>query len=169
MAVVDGTGIGGDAQGDTLTGIETLSGSQGNGVLTGNAFANTLQGWNGNGVLAGGAGKDTLAGGAGADQFRFAALGDSVVGANADVIADFSHAQADRIDLAAIDANTAVPGDQAFSFIGTGLFTGVAGQLRYVAGGGVTTVAGDVNGDGTTDFYISLTGTISLVAADCVL
>jgi Ca2+-binding RTX toxin-like protein len=151
-----------------LTGIENLSGSQGNDSLTGNAWANTLQGWNGNDVLAGGAGKDTLAGGAGADQFRFAALGDSVVGANADVISDFNHAQGDRIDLAAIDANSGVAGDQAFSFIGTAAFTGVAGQLRYVTGI-VTTIAGDVNGDGTADFHISLAGQINLVAADFVL
>jgi hypothetical protein len=56
-----------------------------------------------------------------------------VVGANADRITDFSHAQGDRIDLAGIDARFTVAGDQAFSFIGTGLYTGVAGQLRYAA------------------------------------
>jgi Ca2+-binding RTX toxin-like protein len=53
-----GTGVGGDAQGDTLATIENLTGS---------AFADHLFGdATGNG-LAGGAGDDTLRGGAGAD------------------------------------------------------------------------------------------------------
>jgi hypothetical protein len=88
-----------------------------------------------------------------------------VIGANADRITDFSHAQGDRIDLAAI-----VAGDQAFSFIGAGLFTGVAGQLRFAfTSPGITTVAGDINGDKVSDFHITLTGTIHLVTADFVL
>ncbi|MGO4125744.1 calcium-binding protein, partial [Inquilinus sp. YAF38] len=131
--------------------------------------ANVLQGWNGNDLLVGRVGHDTLTGGAGADRFQFTALGDSVVGANADRITDFSHAQGDRIDLAGIDARAALAGDQAFSFIGTSLYTGVAGQLRYASVGGVTTIAGDVNGDKVSDFHITLTGSIALVAGDFVL
>ena len=68
-----------------------------------------------------------------------------------------------------IDASTCTAGDQAFSFIGTGLYTGVAGQLRYAVGGGVTTIAGDVNGDKVSDFHIQLTGSFNLVALDFVL
>ncbi|WP_221939022.1 hypothetical protein, partial [Mycobacterium sp. KBS0706] len=69
-----------------------------------------------------------------------------------------------------IDANTGVAGDQAFTFIGAGLFTGVAGQLRAAnTSPGVTTIAGDVNGDGVSDFHIQLTGNLALVAADFVL
>jgi Ca2+-binding RTX toxin-like protein len=169
VSLVTGKGAGGEAQGDTLTGIENLSGGQGNDGLAGNAGANTLQGWNGNDALVGGGGKDTLTGGAGADRLYFSALGDSVVGANADRITDFSRAQADRIDLTAIDASTGAAGDQAFSFIGAGLYTGVAGQLRYSQVAGVTTIAGDVNGDGASDFHIQLTGAIALAAADFVL
>jgi Ca2+-binding RTX toxin-like protein len=165
-----GTGSGGDAAGDVLTGIENLSGSNvGGDILAGNAGANVLQGWNGNDDLAGAAGKDTLTGGAGADDYRFTALGDSVVGADADVITDFSHAQGDEIDLTAIDANSGAAGNQAFSFIGSGAFTHHAGELRYAVSGGVTTIAGDLNGDGAADFHIQLTGAIGLVAADFVL
>ncbi len=76
---------------------------------------------------------------------------------------------ATRSTLSAIDAATGVAGNQAFSFIGTGLYTGVAGQLRYAQSGGVTTIAGDVDGDGASDFHIQLTGTIALVAGDFVL
>jgi Ca2+-binding RTX toxin-like protein len=150
-------------------GMENLSGSQGDDELAGNASANVLQGWGGNDGLAGGAGKDTLSGGAGADKFYFTTPGESGVGANADVITDFSHVQADSIDLSVIDASAVAAGDQAFSFIGANLYSGVAGQLRYAIGNGVTTIAGDVNGDKISDFHIILTGSIALVAADFAL
>jgi len=169
VSLASGLGIGGEAQGDTLTGIENVSGSQGSDSLYGNAAVNLLQGWNGNDILVGRAGKDTLTGGAGADRFLYAATAESVVGVNADRITDFSPAQGDRIDLSGIDANAAVAGNQAFSFIGSGLYTGVAGRLRFAVAGGVTTVAGDVNGDGVSDFHIQLTGAIGLVAGDFVL
>jgi Ca2+-binding RTX toxin-like protein len=169
VSLATGAGSGGEAQGDTLSSIENVSGSQGSDSLYGNAGANVLQGWNGNDLLVGRAGKDTLTGGAGADRFQFTALADSVVGANTDRITDFSHAQGDRIDLAAIDARFTVAGDQAFSFIGTAAFTGVAGQLHYWHDVGRTIVSGDVNGNGTADFNIILTGTTTLVAGDFVL
>ncbi|HEY9346300.1 MAG TPA: M10 family metallopeptidase C-terminal domain-containing protein, partial [Inquilinus sp.] len=169
VSLVSGNCSGGEAQGDTLSGIENVSGSQGNDSLFGNSGANVLQGWNGNDALIGGAGKDTLTGGAGADRYYFTALADSVVGANADRIIDFSHAQGDRVDLAGIDARFTVAGNQAFSFIGTAAFTGVAGQLHYWHDAGRTIVSGDVNGNRTADFNIVLTGTIALIAGDFVL
>jgi len=158
------------APGDPLNSIENLSGSNlGNVGLEGNAGANVLNGWGGNDALVGGGGKDTLTGGTGADRIYFTALGDSVVGANADMITDFSHGQGDRIDLTAIDSNAGVAGNQAFSFIGTGLYTGVAGQLRYATANGTTTIAGDVNGDKVSDFHIIATGTVNFIALDFVL
>ncbi|MGO4125227.1 M10 family metallopeptidase C-terminal domain-containing protein [Inquilinus sp. YAF38] len=160
---------GAEAQGDILVSIENVAGSQNADTLIGNAGANALQGWGGNDVLRGGAGKDTLTGGAGADRFAFIASGDSGTGANADRITDFSRAQLDKIDLAAIDANSAVAGDQGFSFIGSSLFTRHAGELRFTVGGGVTTIAGDLNGDGVSDFHITLTGAVSLQASDFAL
>ncbi|MGL4967881.1 MAG: calcium-binding protein [Inquilinus sp.] len=164
-----GKGSGGEAQGDTLTGIENVSGSQGWDSVIGTSGANGLQGWAGNDVLVGGRGADMLTGGAGADRFVYTGTADSPVGAGADRITDFSHAQGDRIDLFAIDANTAAAGNQAFSFIGSALYTGIAGQLRYSVVGGVTTIAGDINGDEVSDFHIALTGAIALVAVDFVL
>ncbi|MGO4124581.1 beta strand repeat-containing protein [Inquilinus sp. YAF38] len=169
VSLASGTGSGGEAQGDTLSGIENLSGSQGGDSLYGSAGANVLQGWNGNDTLVGRAGQDTLSGGAGADRFQFTALGDSVIGADADRITDFSHAQGDRIDLAGIDANVTVAGDQAFSFIGTAVFTHVAGQLHIWHDAGQTILSGDVNGNGTADFNIVLSGTVAPVAGDFVL
>lgn len=60
--LLTGTGSGGDAQGDTLTGIERLIGS---------AFADSLTGSFGNDVLEGGAGADALDGGSGADTASY--------------------------------------------------------------------------------------------------
>ena len=68
-----------------------------------------------------------------------------------------------------IDANAGAVGNQAFSFIGTAAYTGVAGQLRFLSDGVVTVIGGDVDGDGVSDFNIRLTGAISLVAGDFVL
>ena len=120
-------------------------------------------------MLTGAGGKDTLTGGAGADRFAYGGAAESAVGANADRVTDFSHAQGDKIDLSAIDASTVLAGNQAFSFIATALYSGIAGQLRYAVAGGITTIAGDVNGDGTSDFHIQLTGAYALVAGDFML
>jgi Ca2+-binding RTX toxin-like protein len=169
VKLATGVGSGGEAQGDILIGIENLSGSQGNDSLEGTTGANLLQGWNGNDILLGGRGADMLTGGAGADRFVYAGTVHSLVGSGADRITDFSHAQGDRIDLSLIDPNTIAAGNQAFSFIGAGLYTGVAGQLRTSVAGGVTTIAGDVNGDRASDFHIVLSGAIALVSADFVL
>ncbi|MGL4960309.1 MAG: calcium-binding protein [Inquilinus sp.] len=164
-----GKGSGGEAQGDILIGIENVSGSQTDDSIIGTTGANVLQGWNGNDILLGGRGADTLTGGAGADRFQYFGAIHSLTGAGADRITDFSHAQGDRIDLSPMDASTTVAGNQAFSFIGAGLYTGVAGQLRYSVVGGVTTIAGDINGDKASDFHIQLTGAVNLVAGDFVL
>ena len=169
VSLVSGIGSGGEAQGDTLSGIENLSGSQGNDSLYGNAGVNVLQGWNGNDDLIGRAGKDTLTGGAGEDRFIFAAVGDSVVGADADIVTDFSRAQGDRIDLMGIDANSSAAGDQAFSFIGNAAFGHHAGELRYYQQSGVTYVAGDTNGDGVADFAVRIDGLFTIHASDLML
>ena len=63
-----GVGAGDDAQGDTLTGVENLTGSAFDDALTGDDGANVLAGKSGNDVLAGLDGDDVLAGEAGADQ-----------------------------------------------------------------------------------------------------
>ncbi|WP_417492658.1 M10 family metallopeptidase C-terminal domain-containing protein [Maricaulis sp.] len=62
-----GTGSGGDAAGDTLTGIENLLGSGSSDILTGNGSANTLTGGGGRDEIYGGDGNDTLEGDSGAD------------------------------------------------------------------------------------------------------
>jgi uncharacterized protein len=179
--------ISGGAAGDSLTGLggnDTLYGRSGNDSLFGNdgldrlfgdAGDDFLSGLDGNDMLYGGEGidslfggngVDTLWGGTGADIFNFTAVGDSgATRATADIIGDFNRAQGDRIGLTAIDAIFG-GGDDAFSFIGTGAFTNVAGQLRYDVVNGTSFVSGDTNGDGVADFIIRVNGVINLQSGD---
>jgi Ca2+-binding RTX toxin-like protein len=164
-----GAASGGDAEGDTLSGVENLFGSAQNDALTGDAGANTLSGGAGDDVLAGGAGADTLKGGAGNDSFVFADIADSTVAESGrDAIVDF--ATGDRIDLSAIDADgDAGNGDTAFSF-GSGGFTGAGGELRVVNfGDGRQGIYLDVNGDRQPEAIITVYADHTLTAADFVL
>ncbi|MFV3130310.1 hypothetical protein [Niveispirillum sp. KHB5.9] len=135
---------------------------------TGNADANAITGGAGADTLAGGGGADTLTGGSGADRFVLAAVAESTV-ATPITIADFSSAEGDRIDLSGIDANSATPIDDAFTFLGVAAFTNVAGQLRIQVVGTDLQLLGDINGDGTADFAITLTALTTLTAGDIVL
>ncbi|MGO1078620.1 beta strand repeat-containing protein [Inquilinus sp. CA228] len=169
-----------DLTGASIVNIDEIRGSAGNDVITlaGVATGQTVNGSGGNDtiiggagadVLDGGAGKDLLTGGGGADRFVVSVIGDSPATANRDVITGISHVEGDRIDLSRIDASTAVVGDQAFTFIGAGLYTGVAGQLRYSQTGSITVVAGDVNGDMVSDFHVEISAALALGAIDFVL
>jgi Ca2+-binding RTX toxin-like protein len=64
-----GIGKGGDAEGDTLSGIENLIGSKFDDVLTGNAFVNMIDGGDGNDIITGGHNDDKMFGGNGNDLF----------------------------------------------------------------------------------------------------
>ena len=143
----------------TLTGTSAINGTGNdlNNIILGNAGANVLSGGAGKDFLTGGGGKDSLTGGAGADRFIFTAVSDSTSAAT-DRITDFSWADGDYIDLSAIDVNSALAGDQAFSFVTA--FSKQAGQatLTYDAATNTTTFSGDVNGDGVADFALQITG-----------
>jgi Ca2+-binding RTX toxin-like protein len=66
-----GTGTGGHAEGDTLSSIEKVVGSDFHDRLYGNGAGNTLVGRSGNDVLRGGGGNDLLIGGTGRDWFVY--------------------------------------------------------------------------------------------------
>jgi hypothetical protein len=91
----------------------------------------------------------------------------SPLNANGDVVTDF--ASGDTLDFSLIDADAALAGDQAFTWLDTGEFTGAAGQLREYDLDGVHYVAGDVNGDRVADFTVKLAGVSNLGAGDLVL
>lgn len=131
-----------------------------------------LYGKAGNDTLIGGGGKDFLYGGRGADHFDFLSLTDSLVGPRRDIIEDFSHAQGDKINLSLIDANTLVPGDQAFRYIGSDSFKhyhslhhSVYGMVRFSHG----VVQGNVNHNLAPDFEIAVNGVSHLTAHDFLL
>jgi serralysin len=154
-----------------------LSGGAGNDSLYGMAGNDILSGDSGDDALYGGTGRDIMSGGFGADTFYFLAPNESGATASSrDVITDFTHG-VDHIDLSAIDANSTVVGNDAFSFLdiaGTA-FGGVAGQLRWYQQDNTgtandrTIIEGDINGDRVADFQIELTGLIPLTAPDFIL
>lgn len=96
-----GTGLGGEAEGDKLSGIENVVGSFFNDLLTGSAGANSLSGGVGNDTIAGGSGADSMSGGPGSDAFVFGGLAEAATGT--DVITDFRAAApaagGDRLDI----------------------------------------------------------------------
>jgi hypothetical protein len=95
-------------------------------------------------------------------------LGSAAPG-SCDVIRDYSYASGDRIRLDLVDANSTAAGTQDFTFIGTGAFTGIAGQLRYEQVNGNTFVSADIDGDGTANFALQLDGLHALRSADFIL
>jgi Ca2+-binding RTX toxin-like protein len=141
-------------------GAFSLFGGPGNDSLAGGA---------GNDIIQGSLGADTLTGRGGADTFKYRTASDSTA-ASTDTITDFT--SGDVINLSIVDANTNSGGDQAFAFIGSSAFSGVAGQLRaQQQTGNAWLVQGDVDGNGTADLSLNLTSADAhaLTAADFVL
>ncbi|MGL4961798.1 MAG: calcium-binding protein [Inquilinus sp.] len=160
----------GEAAGDVLTSVEQIIGSNFADRITGDSSKNTLWGGAGNDVLQGGMSADVLRGGSGADRFVYTDKFDSLTAAiYRDLIADFSAAQGDKIDVSPIesDGNYATT-DNGFSF-GTGAFTGKGGELRVVTSGGYQVVYGDIAGDKQPDFAIAVIADHALRASDFVL
>ena len=154
-----GTAQGGYVGSDHLAGIENLEGSRSDDRLAGDDRAN---------ALAGGQGADALEGRGGADRFVYGQDYESRPAA-ADRILDFSHKQGDRIDLAAVDANDQVLGNQAFQFVGQAQFTG-AGQIRFFQQDGDTVVeANSTDATAGAEMRIVLDPLVSLQATDFVL
>ena len=157
---------GGDGN-DTIRGgadDDKISGGSGADILFGDAGNDTLSGGEGRDTLVGGAGSNQLTGGGNGDAFTFlSATLDNTTGGNAtaDVITDFSRAQADVIDVSTIDANTSASGNQAFAWLGRAEFTGRPGQARYEyyadfggSGREIAIAQFDVNGDGHSDLSV---------------
>jgi Ca2+-binding RTX toxin-like protein len=144
------------------------AGNELNNRLIGNSGATQLDGGAGNDTLVGSGGADILTGGAGADIFSYRAVSDSQ-GSAVDHIRDFTPGE-DRMDLAAIDADSTLDGRQSFSFIGSAAFDGHAGELRFEQdGAGSTAILGDLNGDGVPDFEIRIDATVVVGQAELIL
>ncbi|EHK56769.1 calcium-binding protein [Allomesorhizobium alhagi] len=152
------------------SGANTLNGGDGNDFISAGVGNDTLVGGAGNDTLIGAAGSDILNGGTGNDRFDYDLVSHSPAGPalRDSIVGGFAHGF-DRIDLATIDANTLVGGNQAFSFIGAAAFSGVAGQLRYSTFGGHAFIDADVNGDSTADMQIFVAGTHWMTGTDFIL
>ncbi|WP_342236868.1 calcium-binding protein [Inquilinus sp. OTU3971] len=162
----DANGTGGH---DILVGTDggnLLRGSSGDDLLSGSGGTDRLEGSIGDDVLVGGLGADGLSSGPGADIIRIDRLTESLPGQE-DTILDLT--SRDRIDLSRIDADLTAPGDQAFAFIGTAAFSGVAGELRYEAVGEDLLVSADADGDGVADLAVTIRDLTQLAAADFIL
>ncbi len=147
-----GTGAGGDAEGDKLSEIENISGSNNDDRLTGDSGVNRLVGRQGTDELHGGAGNDVLIGGSGAD------LHDGGEGTDT---ADYSGSWAGvTVDLMANAASGGEAKGDTFKSIEnvTGsryadIISGDDGANRLSSGGGNDTLTGrggnDVLGGGS--------------------
>jgi Ca2+-binding RTX toxin-like protein len=140
-------------------------------IIGGSSGGDVLFGGLGDDLINGEGGRDLLTGGAGTDIFFFDSgdFGSTNNAANADVIFDFSRTEGDLINLSIIDANSTIANDQAFTFIGSGNFTNVRGQLRTQVSGANTIVQGDLNGDGFSDFVFTVQNNNALVSGDFIL
>jgi serralysin len=150
----------------TGTGAKLLM-EQNIGIAYGAVIENAIGGA-GNDRINGNQANNVFTGNGGSDTFIFANYsgridGKTVVDTSVDKITDFVSGT-DKIDVSAYDANTRVAGDQAFTFIGSGAFTQVAGQLRTYSEGGDNFIAGDTNGDGIADFMINISHSTVVVA-----
>ena len=170
MTLMGGANIDGTGSGNA----DRLHGNTGNNTLNGLAGNDVMDGLAGDDRLIGGLGLDNMTGSAGADTFVYTSLADSgTTGATRDLIQDFAEGT-DKIDVTAIDA---IAGgiDDAFTFLGTGAFTGTAGQLRYflVDNAGVandfTLVELDGDGNAAADSQITLRGLHTLTSNEFVL
>jgi Ca2+-binding RTX toxin-like protein len=139
-----------------------VHGGAGNDTIIGGAGADSLSGDAGNDRVEGGGGNDWLAGNSGNDLFDY----DST-SVGRDTIAGFAKGQ-DKIDLDGIDANTHLAGNQDFSWIGSGSFSG-AGQVRasHVSGG--TLIQASTDSDHTAELQIFLDHQVSLSVNEFLL
>lgn len=163
----------GGADADTLSGgaqRDRLEGGSGNDTLLGGADVDRLLGGNGDDILQGGAGTDFLFGGAGNDRFVFTSASESGVGPfQRDEIRDWE--SGDLIDVAEIDADSNLSGDQEFSLI-SGSFTGTAGEIMIQSlvrsGIDVQLVSFDIDGDALADMQLWVLASV-LTVTDFVL
>jgi len=136
-------------QGNTASLIENAIGSADADIIVANQVANQLTGGGGN------------------DVFRWAAGTDAGTGALADTITDLQRGS-DQINLVDVDAKSGTGENDAFTFIGTGAFQNVAGELRYQVEGGNVRIQADLDGNGLADMEIVVNNITILAASDFV-
>ncbi|OWJ67836.1 calcium-binding protein [Inquilinus limosus] len=171
MSVLNFEGIEATLGHDILVGTDggnVFQGFFGNDLLSGRGGTDHLDGSYDDDTLVGGRGADGLRGGSGADIFRIDRLVESLPGQE-DTILDFSAGDGDGIDLSRIDADLTAAGNQAFTFIGTAAFSGIAGELRYEIRGDDLLISADADGDRVADLAVTARDLTQLAASDLIL
>lgn len=144
-----GTGAGGSAAGDTLSGVENVIGSSHNDVLTGNGGDNGLWGDLGNDSVAGGSGADLLRGDAGNDTLDGGLGADRLDGGAGIDTASYAHSGLGvTVDLG---AGTARFGDaQRDVFVSVENLVGSARGDTLAGDGGANMLSGEDSNDRLT-------------------
>lgn len=138
-----GNASGGDAQGDTITNVENLIGSDHADNLTGNSVDNTLQGGIGNDTLSGEAGHDNIDGGDGDDSIRAGSGHDRVWGGLGQ---DTAYLGDGDDQFFAADQSDTPLGDAVYGENGNDEISGGSADDRLFGGNGVDTIDAG-NGD----------------------
>ncbi|CAN0530980.1 unnamed protein product, partial [Laminaria digitata] len=138
VSLTGNSGTGGDAEGDTFSSIENVTGSGQADSLTGDAGANRLEGGGNNDTLVGLAGGDELIGGTGTDTADYSASDAAVTIDLTTGDASGGHATADT--LTSIENLTGSDFDD--------VLTGTAGANTLLGGDGADSLSGD---DGVDD------------------
>jgi Ca2+-binding RTX toxin-like protein len=156
------TGVGGEAAGDTLIGIENIIGSDGFGdTLIGDADTNYLSGAGGDDFLDGGAGADSLIGGAGTDTAYYYSSVAGVTVNLANGAASGGDAQADYLNgiEQVIGSNTG--GDTLTGDSGTNYLAGFGGNDTIDGGAAFDSLSGGAGTD--TVSYASATSGVTVI------
>ncbi|NJO55091.1 MAG: cadherin-like domain-containing protein, partial [Rhodospirillales bacterium] len=150
-----GTGSGGDAEGDTLSGIEqvigsayddTLIGDDGDNAFQGGGGSDTVNGGGGNDIILGDAGADMLIGGAGIDQVTYASSASAVTVTLDGSVCSGGDAEGDTLSGIEQVIGSAF-GDMLTGDDGDNAFLGGAGNDTVNGGGGSDWLLGDAGND----------------------
>lgn len=181
-------------------GNDRISGDNGDNILRGTDVGSintgpdrdVLDGRGGNDTLFGSGGADFYIGGLGQDTIdaldpnsgfgsttardtiRFLSIAESgATTASADIILNFDKgglATDDKIDLSAIDSNSATAANETFAFRGTATaFSSAGGEVRIVVYGANSFVYIDNDADTAVEMIIKVTGVTGLTSADFIL
>jgi Ca2+-binding RTX toxin-like protein len=124
--------------------------------LVGNELDNFITGNDGVNVIFGGLGFDTLRGKGGGDFFLWSSAAESSP-SHPDVVVDFNRAEGDFLHFTNMDADDTLPGDQNFTFMDNGAFTG-PGQINWYTNGTDTFIQLNTNADVAPDSVIQVSG-----------
>ena len=145
VSLATGTGTGGDAEGDTLSNIENLTGS---------GLNDTLEGDGGNNVLVGGAGTDTASyehAAAGVTVSLATTAAQNTIGAGTDTLSGFENLTGSGFDDI-LTGNT-----------GNNVLTGGAGNDTLNGGTGADTLIGGIGND---NYIVDNAGDLVVEGAD---